>query len=457
MKKKHVIVLGAGVSGLCAAWFLSRNSQPVNITLLEKTERAGGLLHTEYTPDFLFEKGARLFRTNKSPELLKIVEELGLESQIISCSAKQQSRYAYQEGKLRRFPSNPLSFCFSSLTRHFVLALLSEWKKPVKYEDETVWEFVHRRLGSEAARHFFDPLVVGIFGGDIRQISIRACFPLLKRFEEQNGSILNGMIHHYRAQRKMPKTSSCGLARSSIFSFKKGVQQFVDRLLVKSGAECHFGQEVQRIAIKENRVEVVTQDRVYYADALICALALKESTQLLDPLVPEISRELLKTPTQGMAVVNIGYKENVLPLKGLGYLIGKQAQEEVLGVLFDSSFWKEQNQSLRETRLTVNLEERGREESWYIQTALKSLKKHLDLSATPSHISFKRILRAIPQYGPGHFEKIKSIKEELKQRLPRYFLAGNYLVGVSVEECIVRAKEVATECSALLCNDTAAH
>lgn len=454
MKKKHVIVLGAGISGLSAAWFLNK-SLPVNITLLEKTERAGGLLHTEYTSDFLFEKGARLFRASKSPELLTLVEELGLGKQIISGFAKQYPRYAYQEGKLIRFPNNPLSFCFSPLTRHFVPALLSEWSKPIKCEDETVWEFVLRRLGPDVARHFFDPLVVGIFGGDIRELSIRACFPLLKRFETENGSILNGFIRHWKKERKMPKVSPCGVPRSAIFSFKKGVQQLVDRLAEKSGAECYFGQEVQRIAMKESRVEVTTQDRIYYADALICALGLKESIHLLEPLAPEASRELLKIPTQSMALVNIGYKERVLPVRGLGYLIGKQEQEEVLGAFFDSSFWKEHNQSPKETRLTIKLEEKGREESWYIQTALTGLKKHLQLFATPSEISFKRLVRAIPQYGPGHLEKMKILIEGLGKRLPRCFLAGNYLLGTGVEDCIVRAKQAATECKALLYDNAA--
>lgn len=435
MKKKHVIILGAGISGLSAAWFLSRSGQPVDVTLIEKTARAGGLLHTEYTPDFLFEKSARLFKADKSPELLKLAHALGLQEQIIQRSDKGFARYTYHEGKLRRFPGSPLGFCVSSLTRGFLPALLSEWKKPARYEDETVWEFVQRRLSPELARTFFDPLVVGIFGGDMREISVRACFPLLKHFEEQHGSILRGLLHNWKNR-----------PRSPFFSFKQGVQQLIDQLLAKSGAECQFGQEVQRIAVKDNKVEVVTQDRIYYADGLICALGLKESVQLLEPLAPESARGLQKIPALGMAVVNIGYKENVLPLHGFGYLVGKQAQEEILGVLFDSSLWPQHNRQKEETRLTVNIEEKGREEDWYVHTALSALKKHLNLSATPAEVSVKRVVRAIPQYSPGHFDKIKTLKEELNKRLPRCVLAGNYLFGVSVEECVARAKEAAAEC-----------
>lgn len=435
MKKKHVIVLGAGISGLSAAWFLSQSGQPVDVTLIEKTERAGGLLQTEYTPDFLFEKSARLFKADKSLELLKLAHALGLHDQIIHRTAKGFARYTYQDGKLRRFPDSPLGFCVSSLTRGFIPALVSEWKKPAKCEDETVWEFVQRRLSPELARTFFDPLVVGIFGGDMRELSVRACFPLLKRCEEQHGSILRGLLHYWKSR-----------PRSPFFSFKQGVQQLIDRLLAKSGAECHFEQEVQRIAIKDNKVEVVTQDRIYYGDGLICALGLKESVQLLEPLASETARELQKIPALGMAVVNIGYKENVLPLQGFGYLVGKQAQEDILGVLFDSSLWPQHNRQAEETRLTVNIEEKGREEEWYVHTALSALKKHLNLCATPAEVSVKRIVRAIPQYSPGHFEKIKTLTEELSKRLPRCFLAGNYLCGVSVEECIARAKQAVDEC-----------
>ena len=437
MKKRHIIILGAGISGLSAAWYLSRSDPCVDISVIEKSDRVGGWLHTEYTSDFLFEKGPRTFRADKSRAMVQLIEDVGLSDQIIASQEKSPHRYLWHEGQLRRFPQNPFAFCTSPLTRGLVTALFSEWRKPIKEGDETVWEFVLRRFNYEAARFFFDPLVVGIFGGDLREISMRACFPLLKGWEEKYGSVTKG----FWKDKGKAQPSISGLAPSALFSFKKGVEELPQALKIKTPATYHLNQEVQRIAMKDNKVEVTTQDRIYHGDALFCALPIKETLQLFEPLVPDISKEWLKVPSLGIAVLNVGYDRQVLPVQGFGYLVPTYAEEEIRGVVFDSSLFPEQNRQREETRLTIKFEERGREETWYIEKALRGIRKHLGISESPRAFSFKRAIRAIPQYGVGHLEKMASLKEEFSKRLPRCFLVGNYLTGVSVDQCIQQAKQ----------------
>jgi protoporphyrinogen/coproporphyrinogen III oxidase len=447
MKKRHIIVLGAGISGLSAAWYLNRAAQPVDITVIEKSDRVGGWLHTEYTSDFLFEKGPRAFRADKSRQAMQLIQDLGLSDQIISSDRKSSDRYLWHKGELRRFPSNPFSFCTSPLTRGFIAALFSEWRRPTKEGDETVWEFALRRFNYDVARLFFDPLVVGIFGGDLREISMRACFPMLKSWEEKYGSVTSGFFHQWKEKKKADKSFSAisGLSPSALFSFKNGVEQLPQALKAKIPAAYHLNQEVQRVAMKDNKVEVTTQDRIYYGDALFCALPIKEMLLLFEPLAPDISKEFLKVPSTSIAIINVGYDQSVLPVRGFGYLVPTYAEEEICGVAFDSSVFPQHNKNLRETRLTVKLEERGREESWYVEKALVGIRKHLGISIAPRALSFKRALRAIPQYGVGHLEKMASLKKEFGKRLPRCFLVGNYLGGVSVDQCIQYAEQTVNE------------
>lgn len=447
MRKKHIIVLGAGISGLSVSWYLNRLQCPVDITIIEKSDRVGGWLHTEYMSDFHFEKGPRTLKVDKCPATMQLVQELGMPHELIWTHLKPHHRYLWLEGELHRFPTNPISFCLSPLTRGFISALFSEWKKPAKSGDETVWEFVLRRFNYNVARLFFDPLVVGIFGGDIREISVRACFPLLKSWEEKYGCVTKGFFHHWKEKRKLSKYSSIisDLPLSAIFSFKNGMEQLPQMIMAKTPAEYHFNQEVQRVLIKENKVEVMTQDRIFYADAVFCALPIKETSQLFEPLVPEIAREFLKIPSDGIAVLNFGYDSPVLPIQGFGYLVPTYAEEEILGVVFDSSVFPQHNKSPQQTRLTIKMQDRGREEVWYIDAALRGIRKHLNISQTPNAISFKRAIRAIPQYGVCHLEKMTGLREEFNKRLPRCFLAGNYLSGVSVDQCITRAKEAVAE------------
>ncbi len=291
-------------------------------------------------------------------------------------------------------------------------------------------------------------MVVGIFGGDIREISVRACFPMLKKWEEKYGCVTKGLLHNWNEKRKRSRYSA-GIfpecLSQAIFSFKRGIEQLPQTLISKTPAAFHFNQDVQRICIKDNKVEVMTQDRIFYADALFCALPIKETSQLFEPLVPEISREFLKVPSEGIAVLNFGYDMEVLPVHGFGYLTPTHAQEEILGVVFDSSVFPQHNQRNRETRLTIKIEDKGREDAWYIDAALRGIRKHLGISRMPTAISFKRAVRAIPQYGVGHLEKMAGLKEEFNKRLPRCFLLGNYLTGVNVDQCIARAKEAVSE------------
>ncbi|HEY2811422.1 MAG TPA: protoporphyrinogen oxidase [Rhabdochlamydiaceae bacterium] len=447
MRKKHIIVLGSGISGLSAAWNLSQSQHPVDITVVEKSNRAGGLLHTEYMSDFHFEKGPRAFKVNKCPALLELVCALGMANELLWTPLKRHPRYLWHNGELHRFPSHPLSFCFSPLTRGFISALFSEWRKPSKEGDETVWEFVMRRFNHDVARLFFDPLVVGIFGGDIREISVRACFPKLKSWEEKYGCVTKGFFYDWNATRKAPKfaCSVPGLPNEAIFSFKKGIEQLPHALMAKIPADFHFQQDVQRIAMKENKVEVATQDRIFYADALFCALPIKETSQLFEHLVPEIAREFLKVPSEGIAVLNMGYDGLVLPFSGYGYLVPTHAQEEILGAVFDSSIFPQHNHRPLETRLTIKMEERGRDDAWYVDAALRALRRHLGISQMPTALSFKRAQRAIPQYGVSHLDKMANLRAEFSKRLPRCFLAGNYLSGVTVDQCIARAKEAVSE------------
>jgi len=447
MQRKKVIILGAGISGLATAWYLNRAQKPLDIIILEKSSRAGGWLHTDHTTGFHFEKGPRTFKVDKCPSTMRLIADLGIQEEVIWSEAKPHHRYLWLDDELQRFPTNPISFLFSPLTKGFIRALLSEWRRPVKKGDETVWEFVLRRFNYDVARLFFDPMVVGIFGGDIRQISVRACFPRLKAWEEQYGSVTKGFYRQRQERRAKSQYSPDveGVPLSAIFSFRQGMDQLSQSLLNQTPAQVEYNQEVQALTFSGDQVVVRTQEREYIADALFCALPVKETGCLLAPHVPEIAGELSKVPSAGIAVINFGYDASVLPVQGFGYLTPTYAQEEILGVVFDSSVFSEHNRRREETRLTIKMEETGRTEEKYIEAALKGIRRHLGISRVPQAISFKRAQRAIPQYGVGHLDKMAQLKQRLHRELPSLHLVGNYLQGVSVDACIARAKEAVAE------------
>ena len=447
MQRKRVIILGAGISGLTTAWHLGQTGVPLDIIILEKSARFGGWLHTDHTTGFHFEKGPRTFKVDKCPSMMSLIAELGLQKEVIWSEARPHHRYLWHEGELHRFPTNPISFLFSPLTKGFIRALLSEWRRPAKNGDETVWEFVVRRFNYDVARLFFDPMVVGIFGGDIRQISVRACFPKLKAWEEQFGSVTKGFYERLKAKRNEPKYSSDveGIPMSAMFSFKQGMEQLPQAIVSQISAPIHYRQNVTDILFEGDQIIVQTDKEQFVADYLFSALPVKETGKLFEKHIPDVASEFLKIPSCSVAVVNFGYDAQVLPVQGFGYLTPTYAHEEILGVVFDSSVFLEHNRKVEETRLTIKLEDLGFSEEKYIDAALRGIRRHLGISRMPKSMSFKYAASAIPQYGVGHLEMMADLKNRFRSKLPSCHLVGNYLSGVSVDSCVARAKEAVME------------
>lgn len=447
MQKKRVIILGAGISGLTTAWHLCKTGVPLDITILEKSARFGGWLHTDHTTGFHFEKGPRTFKVDKCPSMMPLIADLGLQKEVIWSQARPHHRYLWHEGELQRFPTNPISFFFSPLTKGFIRALLTEWRCPVKSGDETVWEFVVRRFNYDVARLFFDPMVVGIFGGDIRQISIRSCFPRLKAWEEKYGSVTRGFYERMKEKRGESKYSSDveGIPMNAIFSFKQGMEQLPQAIVNQLSIPIQYNQNVVDVSFEGNKVLVQTDKEQFSADYLFSALPVREAGYLFQKHAPEIAAEFVKIPSCSVAVVNFGYDSHVLPVQGFGYLTPTYAHEEILGVVFDSSVFPEHNRKSQETRLTIKLEDLGFSEEKYIDVALRGIRRHLGISRMPKSMSFKYAVQAIPQYGVGHLEKMADLKSAFSKHLPNCHLVGNYLSGVSVNCCVARAKEAVDE------------
>ena len=443
-KRKRIAILGAGISGLSLAWYLSKTSVAPEIHLFEKSGRAGGWMHTEHCNGFLFEKGPRTLKASMATAILKLAKELGLQDEIIVSGRKPYHRYLWTEKKLWRFPNNPLSFLFSPLTNGLVRAIFTEWGRLGNAgTDETVWEFALRRFNKEVARRIFDPMVTGIFGGDVHTISVKACFPTLKMWEEKYGSISRGFLLERKENEKKVKDLFSFLSSNSIFSFKNGLETIAQALFKSLNVQMHLQSKVETIRLQHGKVELSTALQNFEFDRVFCALPVKETGELFQNFDAEIANELLAVPSLGLAVVNVGYRQGVLPVKGFGYLTPSYEKEEIKGVIFDSYVFPQLNSYKHETRLTIKLDEDGRIDMQYVEAALKGIKKHLGISTAPDAISIKRALRAIPQYHVGHLEKMERLMVRARARHPGIVLHGNYLSGMSVNHIIERSEQLA--------------
>lgn len=373
------LILGGGISGLSAAWFLHKKDPKAEITLIEKSSRLGGWIQTEGS----FELGPRTFQASRCPELLNLICEVGLEDQIIFSDPQANGRYLWHQGRLRSL---------GSFVPGLIPLLLREmFVGESRIEDESIYEFACRKFSPRVAETLFDPMTLGIYGGDIRKLSLKSCFPFLAK-----GSIVRGMF-------KKPKSKLRGL-----FTLRGGMSQLVETLQKKLPMEVKLNTSVTSIDPTQ-------------ADLVFCALP----ASMMGPLFG------VEIPMRSLSVVGLIYNQPLLTKKGFGYLVPTQEKESLMGMIWDSAVFPRDEK----TRLTAMVRpEIGNP----TEVALEATRRHLGIHAKPTQTHLFRAEGAIPQFEVGHAKKIA----ELEARAKGIVLLGNYFQGASVEAAIARSKSL---------------
>lgn len=197
---KRVCILGGGISGLACSWFL-RKWPSIQMTLIEKSHRLGGWIETSKESGFFFEKGPRTLRSSgNGRETLLLIQELGLENELLLGKAAAHQRYLYLEKKLKRLPSKIQDLLFLPWFWRYLPAFLKEPFQKTGEREETIFHFFERRFGRRFTEELIDPFVSGIWGGDMHALSMEAAFPQLVLWEKERGSLLKALFF----KRKLP-------------------------------------------------------------------------------------------------------------------------------------------------------------------------------------------------------------------------------------------------------------
>jgi len=189
----------------------------------------------------------------------------------------------------------------------------------------------------------------------------------------------------------------------------------------------------------------VTDRGQYSADLVVSALPCQEAARLFVYLDKEIAGRLGSIPVQGLQVAYLGYSAHHLNKPGFGYLIPSKEQQKVMGAIFDSAIFPQQNHHAQETRLTYMLRDEGQTLEESLERARSAAASHLQISSAPDFCLGLRAEKALPQYPVGHRQQMEGLKRLLAERLPRCHLLGNYLKGVSVSDCVAQSQELASE------------
>lgn len=444
MKKKHFVVLGAGISGLSLGWYLhSKFGKSIDLTIIEKSPRVGGWIQTIEKNGFLFELGPHSCRAQGNQNAtLRLVNELNIQDQILFADSSAKKRYLLHNQQLRSLPTNPLNFLFSPMMKGALKALWQEYRKPINsFDDESIYQFICRRFNANIAEQLVDPLVSGIYAGDMRKLSLKSCFPTLYDYEHKHGSVVKGML-------KSRNTNSENM-QQGIFSFRDGMETLPRELEKKLEKFLRKSSEVKQLKIGKNE-EIklsLSNGELIEADYLYSTLSPNAFAKILSDKYSFLMRELHQFSCASVCVVNLGYDCNVLKRKGFGYLVPSIEQEEILGVIWDSNVFPPQNRNVNQTRLTVMLGGSKNAELCHLscdqqlEIALEAIERHMGINAQPKamHVSVAR--ESIPQYLVGHQSALQKLRETVNKVSRRIEILGSSYDGVSLNDCIAQAEK----------------
>jgi protoporphyrinogen/coproporphyrinogen III oxidase len=187
-----VAIIGGGITGLTAAFRLQQRG--VAVTVYEGGERVGGVIQSVRRDGFLAECGPNTI-LETSPKIPELVRDLGLEGRRMFSDPAAENRYLVRGGKMRKLPGSLSQFLATPLfSTSAKLRLLAEpfIGRVAADREESVAEFVRRRLGPEFLDYAIDPLVGGIYAGDPSRLSVRQAFPKLHALELKYRSLIAG-------------------------------------------------------------------------------------------------------------------------------------------------------------------------------------------------------------------------------------------------------------------------
>ena len=445
---QRIAVVGAGIAGLSAAYWLNRKGFEVQV--FERSDRTGGVIRSERSDGFLVDYGPNS-TLETSETLSELVRALGLEGQKVYGREAANNRYIVRDGALQALPTSPGAFLTTGLfSWKAKLRLLAEpFVRRSPGDDISLADFVRRRLGREFLDYAINPFVAGVYAGDPEQLSTAAGFPKLYALEQNYGSLIKGTVQGARERRKRKEVAK---NRARLFSFRDGMQVFTDALAEALGANAlRLGYEVTRLRRENGSFFLHSRQdgpaRVDRFDRVILTVPAYALPGLLRELAPDQTAPLEAVHYPPVSLVYLGFKAEAVEreLDGFGFLVPEVEQRQILGTLWSSSIFPDRTPEGHVALTTFVGGTRQPENARLPEEDIKALvleelRDLCGVSGPPVFSRFMRWERAIPQYRVG-YKKVQAVFDQLETEHPGLYFAGNYRRGISVGDSVLSAHE----------------
>jgi oxygen-dependent protoporphyrinogen oxidase len=454
------VVVGGGITGLAAAYRLTRAGVPV--LLVEAADRLGGKIRTERIDGFVVEAGPDSFIAYRTAAT-ELSRELGLGDAIIR-TTDPRIVHIRARGEMIPMPEG-MGLVLPTRMAPFVTTRLFSWPQKLRAgldlvlprwldgEDVSIGAFLRHRLGGAMVDRLADPLLGGIYGAPVDELSLLAVVPQLGDYERDHRSLLLASLAQGRAARARARAAvgargSGGGSGSPFLSLAGGMESLIDALAAAVRAapasEIRLGTSVVALERAGARTSVTLSDGTRLTpDALILAGPASSSAVLLTDEAPAAAAAIRAIPHGSTGVVTLGYRAEALPrpLAGHGFLVAGDDPLSFGACTFTSSKWAGRApegmvllRAFLPERSAALLDATDEE---IVAAVHADLARTMDIRGAPIVRNVARWHAAMPRYTVGHLDRVEAAEAALAAR-PEIVLAGAAFRGVGVPDCVAR-------------------
>lgn len=475
----HVAIVGGGVTGLSAAWYLQQEAAEKDLdvayTLLEQSDRWGGKIATDTVAadgvaPFVVEGGPDSFITQK-PWALQLARELGLDDELLPTNDAQRKVFVLNNGRPTPLPDGVMLIVPTKIMPFALSPLISPLGKlrmgmdlfiPPKTdgEDETLAEFIQRRLGTEALDKIAEPLMSGIYNAEAEKQSLLATFPRFRAIEEKHGSLIKGMLAAKQARAEAKRRRSQNGAGpdnggrrkiSTFISMKDGMHTLVEALQEQLVGDCRLETAVRSLKTAPDGGYILTLDdeTTLHADAVILAVPAYVAARLVEDAAPDAAEKLDAIRYVSTGTISLAFRRDEVdhPLDGFGLVIPRSEKRAINAITWTSTKF---NQRAPDGYVLVRAFFGGSrtphmmemDDETLAPIVRGELAELMGIDAEPIFHCIYRWMDANPQYDVGHLERVEAIENALP---PGLCVTGSPYRGIGIPDCVRQAKETAVQ------------
>ncbi len=449
---RHVVIVGAGITGLAAAHQLLQQPHPPRVTIVDAAHRIGGIIQASpFAGLDSVDESADAFLT-RTPSAMKLCSAVGLDHRLTSPAANHayiwnNTMHAIPAGTMLGVPGSHKAIWNTQLltTSGKLRASVEPFlPRSIGRSTDSLGTAIRSRCGNEVLERLVDPLVGSIYATDTDNFSVQG-MPQVAELLAQPTALMRA------ARSALQQRTSGGPVFATPTSGMSTLTNAVCDRIVEDGARVMLSSSVRSIEPNGRSYVVHLENESLQADAIILASPARHTAALVEQLNSEASKQLATFEHASVIMIAMTISRSQWPqhLTGTGYLVPKPAQSGVTAVSFGSNKWAHWKTPQDDMVLRVSLGRDGApmhhlDDKALLEVALRDLRLHLGFDATPTNMRFTRWIESFPQYRPGHVSRVETLDKQLHASSPGVVLAGASYRGIGIPACISDGQRAAS-------------